>query len=55
MGRWIYTWQIEYYGENGIIRSRIIDAKTKQDALDALRRSGELVIEVICCIRIDRW
>lgn len=52
--KWLYTWEVEYYGENCMIRRKYIDAHSKQDALRALR-SSEMVVEVISCRRIDTW
>ena len=51
----MYTWLIEYYGENLIIRRKYVDAKSKQVALNKMRESGEKAVEVICCVRIDTW
>ncbi len=53
--RWTYTWLVEYYGENQIIRRKYVDAKTKPDALNRIRESGEMVFEIICCVRVDKW
>ena len=47
-----YTWLIEYYGENGIIKRKYVDARTRRDALSQV---NDFVIELICCIRVDRW
>lgn len=54
MGRWKYDWRVEWYGRDLFLHSKVISAKTRADALKALHKT-EQVIEVKCCVRIDRW
>lgn len=55
MGRWKYDWHIQYYSSGGWIRDYYTTAKTKEEAFKNLRKTGAIVIEVICCRRIDLW
>ena len=50
-----YTWLCEYYGENCMIKREYVEAKTKQEALKLFHSFGRFVVEMICCVRIDRW
>lgn len=54
MGKWLYTWRVQYYS-GGFIYTKLIEAKTKADALKRLHENVKRVTEVICCVRTDRW
>ena len=55
MVRWKYDWHVRYYSSGGWIKDYYTTAKTREDALQQLRKTGENVVEVICCRRVDRW
>lgn len=54
MGRWVYTWFIEYY-EGQWINHKFIEAKTRTEAIQKLRATYEKVTEIVCCRRTERW
>ena len=55
MGRWQYDWEVMYYTSGQFLTRKIIRARNRAEALQKLRESGERVIEVYRCERIDKW
>lgn len=55
MGKWLYSWEIEYYTSGGFLNRKVFSAKSREDALGQLFKSGIRVIEVKCCHRIDTY
>ena len=55
MGKYNYEWRIDYYSSGCFLCHKYILAKNREDALRKLHESGEKVIEVLCCRRIDKW
>lgn len=53
MGRWLYRWQIEYYGAGNMIDRVTILAKSSQDAIAELRKTGRKILEVRSCIKVE--
>ena len=53
MGRWLYRWQIEYYGAGNMIDRVTILAKSRQDAIAELRKTGRKILEVRSCIKVE--
>lgn len=54
MGRWTYTWEVCYYGEGCFINRKIVEAKTKEEAIRKVREKNK-IIEMIRVRRIDKW
>ena len=54
MGRYTYTWLVEYYGAGCFLKRKYVEAKTKADAIKQVREQDK-VIEIYCCVRTDRW
>lgn len=55
MARYNYTWLLEYYGEGCRVKRRYIDAGTRAEALEKARKDAGLIVEIICCVRVDKW
>lgn len=55
MGRWFYTWRIEYYGCGGFLHRKFVEAKDRDDAIKKLTQMGDRVIEIKCCERAYKW
>lgn len=55
MAKYQYTWLLEYYGEGCMIKRIYIDAGTKKEALEKAKNSIGRIVEVICCIRVDKY
>lgn len=49
-----YTWQVEFYSTDGIIKNKYIDAGTKQEALEIASKADK-IIQLITCRRIDTY
>lgn len=47
--------EIEYYGKGRFVKSVVIMAKNRADALSRLRATGEIVLEVICVRNLDEF
>ena len=54
MGAYKYTWQVEFYSLDGIIKNKYVDARTRQEALEIASASHK-IIELITCRRIDTY
>lgn len=55
MGRWVYTWCVEYYGGDGFLHRKFIEAKNREEALKKLRSMVDRVVEIKCCVRAVTW
>lgn len=55
MGKWLYRWEVEYYTSGGFLHTKYVEAKSRDDALDEVRKCGERIIEIKCCRRTDRY
>ena len=55
MGKWKYQYRIDFYSRGLFLKTFYCMAKTREDALKQLCGSGEVVIEVYSCRRIDKW
>lgn len=54
MARYKYTWLVEFYGEGCMVKRRYIEAGTRAEALEKVRK-GSRIIELVCCVRVDKW
>ena len=55
MGRYVYTWRVRFYGSGGWVNDLVVEAKTRQAAIDEVKKRGYRIVEIICCVRVDRW
>lgn len=55
MGRYVYTWRVHFYGVGGFTQNICVEAKTRQDAIDEVKKRGFRIIEIISCTRVDKW
>lgn len=55
MGKWQYSWEVEYYGEGLIIRRVVIKAKDKKSALKKLREDYPHIVSIKSCRRAITW
>lgn len=54
MSKYKYTYQVEFYSTDGIIKNIYIDARTRQEALEIASKAYK-IIELITCRRIDTY
>jgi len=54
MGRWSYSWLVEFYLGQWLER-KYIDAKSKAEAINKVRQMVPGITEIHCCIRARTW
>lgn len=54
MSKYKYTYQVEFYSTDGIIKNKYIDAGTRQEALE-IAGTKDKIIQLITCRRIDTY
>ena len=55
MARYNYTWLVEYYGTGCMVKRTYIDASTRTEAIEKAHQSAGNIVELICCVRVDKW
>lgn len=51
MAKWRFD--VEYYGKGRFVKSAVVLAENKADAILRLRATGETVLEIICVRNLD--
>ena len=45
-------WLVEYYSRDGRLLRKYVEAKDKKSALNVLKQTADLIIEILCCIKV---
>lgn len=54
MSKYKYTYLVEFYTVNGIIKRKYIDAREKQEALE-IANAKDKIIQIVTCHRVDTF
>ena len=54
MAKFIYSWRCEFYTTGGWFKRVYVDAKTREEALNVIRKKYE-IIEIRCVERSYTW
>lgn len=50
MGKWTYTWYIQYYTSGNFLEHTYIEARSRQEAIKKLREAKQ-VVEIYRCYK----